>query len=547
MRVAPLVVIVLCVAVLGTGLGRTGYLDWREARDAAVARELIDRHEALTPLLGREALFEKPVLAYVPQALVQGLFDGDPARSRLVRALIALALLALTASLGAELHGARAGWLAAGVLASTLALPLAARTDGTQLLGTLLGWLGAAGFADALFGRRRGRDARLVVTWGALAGALVCAGPLPALWPVGAVALYLALARPPGGWRLVRPLPGLAIVAGLALPWYGAMFDRYGLLFLSHVPAFPYGVDVRGPWWSGLVLAPTFLVVGLFPWSALLPEALRHASTFWRRARRAALARDPAGVGAPGADPVSREAREESAAHFFVACLAAALVPVLFYPGPPLPAALPALPAAAILCARLLDHLFEDPERVGPLVARATVMLALLGSVGGVGMALVATRVPYAAGPLRLVGAALLVTSCVPFLASFIGRRRIAALLFALPVAVGTPLVTTRLLPALEPLLSARAVAQAVNAVAPARAPLVLAEPPSPSLRYYLRHDLVLREPLPRALRRERASDGLTYVAFRPALEARVLHASPGPLEIMMRTPSLVLARVRPG
>jgi hypothetical protein len=37
------------------------------------------------------------------------------------------------------------------------------------------------------------------------------------------------------------------------------------------------------------------------------------------------------------------------------------------------------------------------------------------------------------------------------------------------------------------------------------------------------------------------------YLAFRPAREHEVARALAMPLEIMLRTPTLVLARVRPG
>src|SRR5262245_874639 len=54
----------LALIVLFTGLSSVGYLDVREARDQAVARELIARHEVFTPVLGGRALLDKPTLGY---------------------------------------------------------------------------------------------------------------------------------------------------------------------------------------------------------------------------------------------------------------------------------------------------------------------------------------------------------------------------------------------------------------------------------------------------------------------------------------------------
>ena len=139
MRFAPLVLAALCLVVLFLGLDRIGFMDVREARDAEVARELIRNREVLTPLLGTEKLLEKPVIAYAPEALAVYLGGGDPVASRRWRAALAVAILLLTITFGARHFGARTGWLAAGVLVTSLGLPLAARTDGTQLLGTLFG------------------------------------------------------------------------------------------------------------------------------------------------------------------------------------------------------------------------------------------------------------------------------------------------------------------------------------------------------------------------------------------------------------------------
>lgn len=543
MRFAGLALAAICALTLFTGLDRVGFLDWREARDVEVAREMISRREVLTPLYGNQALFAKPTPAYGPEALVQLATSGAPAPSRRVRAIYAIALIVLTGSIGAQLFGVRAGVLASIVLSSSLMLPLAARMDGTQLLATLLGWAGVAGFADAQFGRRPGGSSRLLVAWGALAAALMIGGPMPALWPIGGWALYLALARARDGWSRIALPAGLVLMIGLALPWYGAMTERYGGRFLAHAPFFPYAAEVRGPWWSGPVLTASFLVVGFFPWSAMLPGALTHAATWWRRVLRAPVL---GGRGDIRHDPIVREVREEGAAHFLIACMAIALAPIVFYPGAPLTAALPAVPAAALLCGRLLDHLFEDPVRLHAPVRNAVFMLALVGTVGAVLLAMIGPRIREAEPELRLVATVVFVTSWLPVLAHLAGRRKIAAMALALPVAIGAPAVQLRLLPKMEDWLDTRSVAEAMQAVAPHDAALVLPTPPRPSLRLDLDHNIVVADSLAAAVAANRSGDGLTYLAFRPHEERRVASDAGGSLEIVLRTPTLVLARVHP-
>ena len=80
---------------------------------------------------------------------------------------------------------------------------------------------------------------------------------------------------------------------------------------------------------------------------------------------------------------------------------------------------------------------------------------------------------------------------------------------------------------------------------APPSAPLVLVGAPPPSLRFYVRNDLVIVPPEPDSLRDHRAADGMTYLAFAPAREREVARGAQTPLEILVRTPTLVVARVR--
>lgn len=544
MRPAPFVLATLCVLVLFLGLDRVGVIDEREARDAQVVRESIQRREVLTPLYGAQPLYEKPAPAYALEALAYWTEPDSPVRSRRLRASLAVLLVLITGVAGARHFGARAGVLAAGVLTTTVVLPLAARSDGTQLLGTLFAWIGCAGLADVVFGRARGRDLRLVVTYGALAAALLCAGPLPALWPLAGLALYLALARDREDWRRARPLAGLALMLVVALPWYGTMAARHGAGFLAHAPFFPYAAGPPMPWFAGAAFAIPFLVAGCFPWSALLPDAMVHAATWWRG--RLPLLR----IGATGPELLSaaaleREKREEGAAHFFIACLLAALAPILVYPSRPLTAALPAVPAAALLCGRLLDHLLEDPQRLARTITRSALTLAVAGSVAAFTFVTLAARVSDAAPELRLLGAALLLACWAPFLADLMRRRRLAALLMGLPVAVGMPIVSLQVLPAMEDWLNTRTASQALEVAAPRRAPLVVVGEPPPSLRFYVRRELVVVPPGPGALREHRATDGMTYLAFAPAREREVARGAQTPLEILTRTPTLVLARVR--
>jgi len=537
-RLLPLALVALLALTLIPGLAAVEALDVREARDAQVVRESLVGPEWVTPVYAHAPFFEKPFLGYAPEMIAsRGLARRfgrvvpatDVAASRAVRALFAMALALLVATIGTRAFGARAGWLAGCALASTVGLPLATRMDGGVLFATLCSWLAIGLFLELLLGRSRRRDVTRLVAWFALGAAGLAGGPLSALWPVGGFALYFALARSRDAWKEVRPWSGLAIVVGLALPWYGLMTALYGRTFLVHALAFPYAEGVRGAWFTGPLLALSYPMALGFPWSPMLAASLRDAAGRLRRTGAATALTDSG-----------------HAASLLLALLVAAGVPIAFYPGPPLTAALPTLPALALLCGRFVDRVL-DGDADGRLLATSARVTAGLGTVIALLAALLGTRIPDAAPGLRLLAAALFITAWAPLLADLAGRRKLAAALFALPVALGAPLMTTKVLPPLEPWLDTRDVAEGMETAAPARAPLVLLEPAPPSLRLLLPRNLVTVDALDARLASLAARDGNTYLAFPPAREHAVASTSPAPLEILLRSPTLVLARVRVG
>ena len=541
-RLLPFALVALLALTLLPGLAAVDALDEREARDLVTTFESTDHRDWLSPVYGHEPFFEKPLPGYAPEVIARRLLrrflpaadaaTGDVAVSRAVRALLAAGLAFAVAAIGTRLFGARGGWLAACALASMVGLPLAARADGSQLYATLLAWLGLGQLLVLLTGRTRSPAAALATGWLALGAAAITGGLLPALWPLAGFALYFALARHHAGWRVLDPAAGLLIVAGVCLPWYGIMTAIYGLPFLAHVPWFPYGSGVRGAWYTGPALALSFAVVTSFPWTPLLAAALADAAL---RLRRNAARPAPA-------LPLDTEHAE----HLLLAMVLAGALPVALYPGPPLTAALPALPAVALLVGRFVDRVLNGAGATAALT-QATRLLAVIGTAFALAGVVLAARVPAAAPGLRLLSALVFLSAWAPMLADLRGSRRLAVALFALPAALGAPVLHMRVLPALEPWLNARAVAETMERVSPPYAPLVVFEPPPPSLRQSLARNFVARALVLPGDGDVTARDGFVYAAYRPANE-RTARAALGPLhatpEVLARTPVLVLVRV---
>jgi hypothetical protein len=204
------------------------------------------------------------------------------------------------------------------------------------------------------------------------------------------------------------------------------------------------------------------------------------------------------------------------------------------------------LPAVALLIGRFADRVL-DGRLPASALTHATRWLAVIGSAFALAGLALASQLPGAATPLRLFSVVMFLAAWAPLLADLRGAKRLAVALFALPAALGAPLLHTRVLPALEPWLNARAVAEAMQRISPPHAPLVVFDPPPPSLRAALRRNFVSRATVTRADADVAARDGFVYAAYRPASEGRA-RAALAPLgatpEVLARTPVLVLVRV---
>ena len=542
-RLLPFALVALLALTLLPGLAAVDALDEREARDLVTAFESTDHRDWLSPVFAHEPFFEKPLPGYAPEVLalrvLRRVLPGtdssttDVAVSRFVRALLAAALAFAVAHTGAQLFGARAGWLAGCALASMVGLPIAARADGVQVYTTLLTWLGVGRLLALLAGRTRTPAATLTLGWLALGGAAFIGGPLSALWPLAGFALYFGLARRHTGWRTLDPKAGLLIVLGACLPWYGLMTAIHGPEFLTHAAWFPYGSGVRGSWWSGAPIALSFAIVTSFPWTPLLAAALADATLRLRRAT-------PAGGGALDLEHLE---------HLLLAIAVGAALPVAFYPGPPLTAALPVLPAIALLVGRFADRVLEGAGDMRA-ITHATRFLAVIGSAFALLGIVLASRIPNAADALRLLAVVVFLSAWAPLLADLRGARKLAIGLFALPAALGAPVLHTQVLPALEPWLNARTIAVAMERVSPPDTPLVAFEPPPASLRQALPRNIIVRSEVSADDPVISARDGSVYAVYRPANEKAalgVLAALAGEREEVARSPVLVLVRVKPG
>ena len=347
-------------------LGDLPLIDPDEGRNAEVAREMAETGAWVVPSFNGIPYLDKPAFYFRAVALSFTVFGRNEFTARLPSALSAALLAVLMWAFCRRAYGERAGALTVLVLATTPLVVGFARLaifDMPLVLFTTMAIV--AGYRaeerDGAVTRRRW----LLVGAASSAVATLIKGPVGFLVPGAVLTVFnLVERRPRAILRMLSP-PNLALFLAIVLPWFLALvhahpeFLRYGLVdesarrFLT--PSFRRTEPV---YYFGPVL-----LLGMYPWSVLLPEA---AVAAWRH-----------------------RARWMQADRFLIVW--AVVVVVLFSssqskrPGYILPAAV----ALAALAARLLDHALSESDGLAArLVLRGTLGVAILSTVAAAALSL---------------------------------------------------------------------------------------------------------------------------------------------------------------
>jgi 4-amino-4-deoxy-L-arabinose transferase-like glycosyltransferase len=318
--------VLAAAAVSFAGIGSHSLWTPDEPRDAAVGKAMWASGDLVVPRLNGRPFLEKPPLAWWAQAAGYQVLGVSDATARVTPALFGTLTLLVTFALGRWLGGTRAGWLAAGALASTAEL---SEDMGRAIVDpalVLMVTLAYAGFVVLVTPRPRQTQGgeppprkRAVLDRrgaGARAGAtllIALAVPL-AFLAKGVVGIGLALAPPVlflllaaagaawregaaggggaaglwHGWRdtarLLAPLAlvGVPLFAAIVLPWAVALLREGGWAavreclvgntvgrLLSTAAGRAYGH--RQPFWYYLPAGSA----ALLPWTLALPAMLR--------------------------------------------------------------------------------------------------------------------------------------------------------------------------------------------------------------------------------------------------------------------------------
>jgi 4-amino-4-deoxy-L-arabinose transferase-like glycosyltransferase len=295
-----------------------GLLDDVDSIYTEIAREMLVRHDYVTPYVNGIRFFDKPPLMYWMAAASMRIFGPHDWAARLPLAIGVLALLLAAYVLGIRLFRKlspadapdRGGFYAALALATSIGPFLYTRFYIPDIFLALWMTLGVHLFLIALDRVREGRSSLGPCLGLAIVMALnvLTKGLIGLIFPIGFVLVYLAITRQLRRLRQLHPVSSLAVFLAIAAPWH--------ILAVLRTPSIPLpsglGLPERGGWawfylynehiarflgrriphdYGQVPIALFWLlsIIWVLPWSAFLVPALTdHIRDLRRRAQLSA-------------------------------------------------------------------------------------------------------------------------------------------------------------------------------------------------------------------------------------------------------------------
>jgi len=343
------------------GLSQFGLIGADEPRYAQVAREMLERHDWITPVLGGQPWLEKPPLYYWQAMLAYKILGVSDWSARLPSALDATLLVLATYFFlrrfqpGFELDGALIAASCAGVIgyarAASTDMPLAAAFT----IGMLTWWTW----------RETGTKNYLAGFYFFMALGTLAKGPVAPFLAAVVIILYAVAVRE---FRLALKtlwLPGILLFCAVALPWYVAVQMHNPQFFREFIVEHNLGrfsanlYHHTEPVWYYLPVT----MLAFVPWTVfVIAPFLQSIRLWWAKLKSAATG----------------ESDSEYRFCMFACCWL--IVPVVFFsisqsklPG----YILPAIPAGALLLAQYLRQHLEQEK---PAAKSLLVLHALLAA-----------------------------------------------------------------------------------------------------------------------------------------------------------------------
>ncbi len=260
-------------------LGSLSLFDADEPAFAETARQMLVSGDLITPRFNFQPRFDKPILFYWLIGLAYKTFGINEFAARFWSAAFATGLTLSIYLFGRPVLNRRGALIAALAFAANLETAVLARMAVTDMaLAFFMTWALLCFF---LAGRVTGSHNRgfLFAGYAAMGLAVLTKGPIGILIPVLVIGLFVMVRRRAGmSLSRFRPAAGLLLLALIALPWYLLVLRANGwdfvhAFFVKHHLVRYTGVISGHP--GPIYYFLPVVILGFFPWCALLPHAFR--------------------------------------------------------------------------------------------------------------------------------------------------------------------------------------------------------------------------------------------------------------------------------
>ena len=458
-RTDTLLIAGFCAFLFFYGTGQFGLIGADEPRYAQVAREMLERHDRITPVLGGHAWLEKPPLYYWQAMLAYDVFGVSDAAAR-VPAGFDATLLVISVYLffrrfrrGVELDAALITASCAGIIGYARAASMDMALAASFSIGMLAWWAW----------RESGKQTYLVLFYVCMALGMLAKGPVAPFLAAAVIVVFALGARESRLVLRTAWLPGILLFCAVALPWYIAVELRNPQFFrefiLEHNLA-RFSSDLyhhRQPFWYYLPITALAFV----PWTVFVVAACVASVRIWWAERRSVVA----------------ESDLEWQFSVFAGCWL--LVPVAFFsisqsklPG----YILPAIPAGAVLLADYLRRKLADDVNVSNGLAVLHALVAAMPIVPSVLIAYLITEHRLPAGRPMLIALGIAFALCAAIALTLVSRLRLRMLRFVtlIPVVLSVAAVLKLGTASIDQTLSARPLAIEIASVETHQLPLAV-------------------------------------------------------------------------
>jgi 4-amino-4-deoxy-L-arabinose transferase-like glycosyltransferase len=333
-----------CYVFFFHGLWNIGLLGPDEPRYAAVAREMYQTRDYITPRLHGMPWFEKPVLLYWSATLSFMLFGVGEFAARFPSALTATLTVFFVYFVCRKLWGRATGLWASLILATSAGYFAFARATSMDMLLTACLTMTLLSFLMGNNARGSRRRWWFLAFYTFIGFGVLAKGPVAIALPALSLAGYLLFRGRRSEWKEWHPLYALIILV-IAAPWYIAVVRANGYefvrIFFINQNLERFASTVHGHERPFYFYIPDLLML-TFPWTFMLIPALRRT-----------LDRN---------DQI---------------LLTSAIVPIVFFSfaGSKLPGyILPSVPPMVLLCARAISKTTSRAFRIAVFLEAGTML-----------------------------------------------------------------------------------------------------------------------------------------------------------------------------